>query len=121
MTPFEYLFIAHLVGDYLFQTKWMALHKHNKWLPLFVHVSIYTFVIGITAWLSFGGLSILQLGFVFITHLFLDRRTFVVWWTTVIMQNSDPSSRWLTIIVDQIFHLLVIAIILSFSFSFIGG
>ncbi|MGA9290739.1 MAG: DUF3307 domain-containing protein [Anaerobacillus sp.] len=116
MTPFDYLLLAHLIGDYLFQTKWMALHKHNQWLPLLTHVSIYTFMIGVTAWLAFGGLSFFQLSFVFVTHLILDRRTFVVWWTETVMQNADPGSRWLTVVVDQVFHLIVIGIILTFSF-----
>ncbi|WP_377890248.1 DUF3307 domain-containing protein [Alkalihalobacillus sp. R86527] len=113
MTPFEYLFIAHLVGDFLFQTKWMAKGKHNRWLPLLSHVSIYTAVLGIFAWIGFGGLSILQLAFIFITHLILDRRTFVAWWTRVVMRDVDGSVGWLKVITDQVFHFIVIAIVVS--------
>lgn len=113
MTPFEYLFIAHLIGDFLFQTKWMAEHKHNRWLPLLSHVSIYTAVLGTVAWFGFGGLSMLQLGFIFITHVILDRRTFVTWWTRTVMRDVDDSVGWLKVITDQVFHLIVIAIIVS--------
>jgi hypothetical protein len=47
MTPFEKFFIAHVIGDYLFQNDWMALHKGRKspygfkWQSIVVHSLIY--------------------------------------------------------------------------------
>jgi hypothetical protein len=49
MTPFEKFFIAHIVGDYLLQNDWMALHKGRKtpygfkWQSLVSHSLLYGF------------------------------------------------------------------------------
>ncbi|MCM3789593.1 hypothetical protein M3221_14420 [Domibacillus indicus] len=45
----------------------------------------------------------------FLTHVTIDRRTLVAWWLRTIMKAQGPESGWLGIIVDQIFHLLVLA------------
>lgn len=37
MSLFSYLLIGHLIGDFLFQTTWMAMFKTTKWVPLIVH------------------------------------------------------------------------------------
>lgn len=110
MTPFEFLFVAHLVGDYLFQTNWMAMNKAKKWLPLFTHSLVYSLTIAIVAYFGFGGLSPIALIFVFVSHLFLDRRTFVVWWAEKIMGAVSKEGNWLKIVVDQVFHIIVLAI-----------
>ena len=34
--------LAHLVGDYLLQSHWMAVEKVNKWLPAILHGLTYT-------------------------------------------------------------------------------
>lgn len=36
------ILVAHLVGDYLLQSHWMAVEKVNKWLPAIVHGIVYT-------------------------------------------------------------------------------
>lgn len=112
MTPFEFLFISHLIGDYLFQTNWMAMNKANKWLPLLSHCLVYTLTISIIAFLTFGGLSWLAISFIFLTHVILDRRTFVSWWAEKVMGAVSKESSWLKIVVDQVFHLIILAIAL---------
>lgn len=116
LTPFEWLIIAHLIGDYLFQTSWMAKYKATKWLPLLSHVTVYTFVLSIIAWFAFGGLTIWGILIIFVSHVFLDQRGFVVWWVRTIMRVEDnKQAGWLSIIVDQIFHVLIIAVVVYFS------
>lgn len=36
------ILVAHLVGDYLLQSHWMAVEKVNKWFPAIVHGVTYT-------------------------------------------------------------------------------
>lgn len=112
LSPFAFLILGHLVGDYLFQTSWMAAYKSSKWLPLFVHSAVYTFFIAIFAWIGFGGLSVLGIAIVFIAHLILDQRSFVSWWVKNVMKATGKEAGWLSIVVDQIFHILVLALVL---------
>lgn len=109
MTLFEVLFLAHLVGDFLFQTSWMAMNKATKWIPLLAHVVVYTATITAAAYFFGTGLSLTAIFLVFIGHIILDRRTFVVWWVRNIQQSVDQSAGWLGIVADQIFHLLILA------------
>ncbi len=60
-------FLAHLVGDYILQSHWMATQKVKRWLPALIHGVAYTLpfvVITRSAWtlLVIGG-----------THAVLDR------------------------------------------------
>lgn len=109
MTLFEVLFLAHLVGDFLFQTTWMAMNKATKWIPLLAHVAVYTAIVTAAAFFFGTGLSLSAILFIFIGHIILDRRTFVAWWVRNIQQSVDKSACWLGIIADQIFHLLILA------------
>lgn len=115
MSPFIYLLLGHLVGDYLFQTKWMAINKATQWIALLVHSTTYTFFIALAAWWGDVDLSLLSYASIWVSHVILDRRTFVAWWTRTIMRNRDPEIAWLTIIVDQTFHILVLAIVLHYA------
>lgn len=109
MNLFEVLFLAHLVGDYLFQTSWMAMNKAKHWGALLVHSAVYTLVLYIAANLIWAKqpLTLSAIALIFISHVVLDRRTFVAWWVRRIM--TAPESSWLSIIADQTFHLLIIA------------
>ncbi|MDT0605505.1 DUF3307 domain-containing protein [Croceitalea rosinachiae] len=48
------LLLAHWIGDFLFQTTKMAIHKSSSFKWLFLHVTTYTIVIFIFATLSFS-------------------------------------------------------------------
>ena len=113
MSPFDFLLIAHLIGDFPLQTSWMAINKANNWLPLFVHSILYTAVIGIIAVVGFGGLSLWQLLIIMLAHVILDRRTLVAWWVHQIMRTNLSENRWLGIMVDQVFHVTILALILQ--------
>ncbi|WP_102348178.1 DUF3307 domain-containing protein [Bacillus sp. Marseille-P3661] len=108
MSPFDILLIGHLIGDYLFQTSWMAANKAKKWSALLTHSFVYTLAVAVVAWIGFGGLSVWGILLVFGLHVFFDRRTFVAWWVRTIMTSTGKESGWLSIIVDQTFHLITL-------------
>ncbi|MBM7579253.1 DUF3307 domain-containing protein [Jeotgalibacillus terrae] len=112
MTPFSFLFLSHLVGDYLFQTSWMAAHKKHDWAALLVHCSVYTLTVTAVAFFTFGGLSVIAVVFVFATHVIIDKYFIVQWWIKHVMKPPQSETKWLTIIADQTFHLIVLAIAL---------
>ncbi|GIP33350.1 DUF3307 domain-containing protein [Paenibacillus sp. J2TS4] len=112
-SAFDLLLIAHLIGDYLLQTEWMAKYKAERWGALLTHSLVYTAVIALFAFLWIpGGVSIWGILLVFGSHVFLDRRKPVAYWYEKIMRVTDERSKWLMIIVDQTFHLIVLALIL---------
>ncbi len=111
--------IAHLIGDYLIQTEEEANQKairHFFNWPLLRHVLKYTLCLAIPmVWWSVSPIWIL---WIFATHYVLDRRAFVLWWRIHVMA-SDPAKLketfWLTIMVDQIFHILALAVVCAFQ------
>lgn len=111
MSKFDFLLVAHFIGDYLFQTNWMAVRKMTEWVPLFVHSLVYTLIIWGISILGFQGLSWQACAFILVFHFILDRRTFVNWWSKNIMGLKCDSS-WLTTMVDQSFHLIILALAL---------
>ncbi len=70
MSIFEKFIIAHIIGDYVLQNNWMALNKHDKLFPLFVHCYIYGLVFGLIYLDPFICL------YVSILHLVTDRLPF---------------------------------------------
>lgn len=117
MSSFDYLLLAHFIGDFPLQTNWMAVHKANKWLPLLTHALVYTLTVSMIAWFGFGGLSIWGILLVFVAHVVLDRRIFVQWWLRTVMGTTGKEAIWLGIIVDQVFHLVVLFIAVALRLS----
>jgi len=110
MSQFDILLIAHLVGDYLFQTNWMALNKAEKWLPLIIHSFVYTAIVWAISYLGFSGLSWKACVFIFITHVILDRRSLLLFWCKHIMGLKEGKPFWLVIMADQTLHLIILAV-----------
>lgn len=90
MSPFDFLLIAHLLGDFPLQTSWMAINKMNKWLPLLAHSIVYTSVIGIIALVGFGGLAPWQLLIIMLAHIF--KYHFSLRFLNCLGKGSRPSS-----------------------------
>lgn len=108
MNLFEALLVGHLIGDFLFQTAWMAWYKQSRWAPLLAHVVTYTAIVTAVG-LWHGGLSIWAVMLIFITHLWIDRGSLVRWWARTIQGVARPEDAWLRIVTDQIFHIVVLA------------
>lgn len=114
MSQFDWLLIGHLIGDFLLQTSWMAKYKATKWLPLLTHVLVYTIVVASFGWIS-GGLSLWGIAIIFIGHILLDRKTFVAFWVRHVQTAKGPEQVWLSIVADQIFHVILLAVAIAVS------
>lgn len=103
-----WLIVGHMVGDFLFQTRWMAEQKAVQWDALLIHCFLYTLIIALFA-LPAGGLTWWSLLIILVAHMVLDRRGFTRWWLKNV--NKSDGTFWLMIVHDQSWHLLVLAII----------
>ena len=115
MSLFDWLLLGHLIGDFLFQTDSMAKHKPQNLRWLVGHVSLYMVTITVII-LAYGlshtlpvRLPITAWLFIFVTHLILDRRSFTARWMRLV--GASPEHPWLPIVVDQIFHLITLALV----------
>ena len=114
--------LAHLVGDYLIQSHWMATQKAAKWWPAIAHGLTYTIPY------VFVTQSPLALAFIAGTHIIIDRYRLakhVVWFKNQAAPKAHrpdwedakatgyPSdtpawmSVWLMILADNTLHLLI--------------
>ena len=94
------ILIAHLVGDYLFQNRWMALNKHNVPVICALHSWIYTFaVMFICGWADWKFYA------VFISHFIVDYFRIGAKWRQ--FYSKDTELPW-TILSDNTMHLLIL-------------
>lgn len=111
---FLYLFGAHLIGDWIVQTYWMATEKSKRLLPLLAHVvsyHIFTFFALYLAGVSLNS-NLLATFFLAFTHVILDNRRFEIWWLRTIKKVKDEEIPiWLLLGVDQSFHLILLAFV----------
>jgi hypothetical protein len=114
MSLFDWLLVGHLVGDFLMQTHMMAKCKEQSWPWMLKHVGVYmavmTVVIGtyaLTHPVPFW-LVVVVLIFIAGTHVVLDRRHFTQGWMRLVGVSTDHA--WMPLVVDQVFHLLVLAV-----------
>lgn len=92
----QLLYLAcHLVGDFAFQSAWMAMEKGKSWEVLFYHSATYTAPFIFTGYLLDHPFSILCCSLICGSHVLIDA----------------TKARWKLIKhiwVDQLLHLLVI-------------
>lgn len=111
--------LAHLVGDYLIQSHWMAVEKVNRWWPAIAHGLTYTIPYALVTQ-SFAALAVIA-G----THIVIDRYRLakhVVWAKNQIAPKAYRPTHtatgypddtppwlavWLLIIADNALHLLI--------------
>lgn len=101
---------AHLIGDYLLQTDWMAQNKKKSNLACFVHVITYLLPF------LFCDLAIWQLLLIGLQHYFQDRTNFIVWFMKFKKSEgftSHPMTPWSIIVTDNIVHILFIASVVA--------
>ena len=115
MSLFDWLLIAHLLGDSLLQTDGMPKNKAQDWSWMLRHVGVYmTLVAAVVIAYSLAHpapvwLIGMLLFFVVAAHIVLDRRRFVDWWTRLV--GASPEHPWLGIVLDQVFHLVALAMV----------
>jgi hypothetical protein len=118
MNLFEWLLVGHLVGDFLLQSDSMADQKGRQWTWMFRHVGAYMLVLTVVLvgyWLAVPlpvwPLAVAWL-FLLATHIILDRRSFTQAWMRLV--GMSPDHPWLPIVVDQVFHVLTLAVSAQF-------
>lgn len=97
---------AHLIGDYLLQTHWMAVNKKSSNFACSIHVLAYMLPF-LFCGISWGGLLLIA-G----QHWMQDRTTMVQWFmdhTGKGAFSQPPLGPWSVIVTDNIFHILWIA------------
>jgi hypothetical protein len=112
------LLMGHLVGDYLLQDDWQAQNK-KKPSPLgdiacAVHSIIYTLCVWAFTWLGGNLWPAWALAIIYVTHFCLDRWKFMPWWFKMANKpifGAPPMAPWSYIVVDNIFHILVLYIL----------
>lgn len=69
-----YILAVHYVGDFLLQTRWMALGKGKSALPLTVHVGVYTttLFVGCLWWFESVWLAMVYAGLNGMVHWCVD-------------------------------------------------
>lgn len=108
MNPFAWMLVGHLAGDFLLQTAWMAERKAKEWPPMLTHCFIYTTAVALFS-LPAGGLTVMSIVIIFLAHAIVDRRKIVGFWSKYI--SRSPDNNWLKIVQDQVWHILVLAIV----------
>ena len=122
-------FLGHLVGDYLLQTKHMALNKSAKGWSGFKtctwHVFVYTVSICLMIW---NADAILVLA-IFLPHWIIDRWSLASFWLKLIKGRTFESSylsqdkyrefdiaftSLVYAVVDNTFHLLSLWLVIKF-------
>jgi Protein of unknown function (DUF3307) len=111
--------LAHLVGDYIFQSHWMATNKTKRSTAAVIHAATYTAPFVVISQ------NLYALAFICISHFVIDRwrlARFIVWlkngpWlpiTATGYQDDVPPwlSVWLLIIADNTIHLACNGLIL---------
>lgn len=112
--------LAHLIGDYILQSDWMAANKRLRSVPCAIHCLLYTacFVPITQNWIS--------IGIIFASHFAIDRfglARYIVYLKNALSPEPMPAwedcnttgyhherpawlATWLTIIADNTLHLI---------------
>jgi hypothetical protein len=106
-----------MAGDYLFQTYWMATQKTKQFSALTIHAGFYACAVWVTS-LPVGGLSLLSVLFLFITHAVVDKRDVTLWWCKHVTRSKH---MWLVIMTDQAVHIVVLALTCLLEQRIAGG
>lgn len=113
--------LAHMVGDYLIQSHWMATEKTKRWWPAIVHGVTYTLPFlfitqSVTALAVIAGTHIVIDHYRLARYLVWFRNQFAPWRFRPTLRRSptgtpadapDWLAVWLLFIADNIVHVLI--------------
>jgi hypothetical protein len=116
VSVFAAFLVAHMVGDYLFQTDWQARHKRGglsgdrvAFKALASHVTTYTLAfVPALIWVADeldAGWAILAAALIYIPHLIIDDGRIVRFYLANV-KRADGFDLGLAASVDQSFHVL---------------
>ena len=116
MSLFDLLLVAHFVGDWMFQTSWMADNKRGRPLSAacLLHCLVYTLVVGALLMAAASlGLVALSPGaaagaaiFLFLTHWLIDGFNLPRLWNSLVNRTEKD---FVLIVLDQTMHLATLA------------
>ena len=115
------LLIAHMVGDFILQSDWMALNKGKRWDALSLHVGVYIAVVSLIIaafqppspypyaelW-QFGGWVLVNGVAHFVTDAITSRVTSRLWFLPQVGQGMRPT--WIQVEVKDTRHWFFVAI-----------
>ncbi len=113
MSLFDSMLVAHLLGDWIFQTEWQALHKAKSLAALLTHVVTYHLILlavlllqlPVNDWHPYAAVAVLA-----VTHAWLDRRAnLAAFMRAVHIVRERPAEGWLLMTVDQAIHVCLLA------------
>jgi hypothetical protein len=112
LEPLYLALLGHLVGDYLFQSDWMADNKKKQSLACLIHSTIWAVcVVLFTGWGWIPFVVLLAI------HFIQDRTYMVRNWMHLVGQDRfavGAYAPWSMVIVDNTFHLLQIWLVWKF-------
>ncbi|MEP9409022.1 DUF3307 domain-containing protein [Peribacillus frigoritolerans] len=114
VTLFIILYIGHKIADYLFQTEYQALNKQSNWGALLRHCTIYTLIITLLAFITIGFFSWTAVFILFISHVIIDKRGFLIWWARRVKKMADTNNQSQQPVLnelDQAFHYIILFIV----------
>lgn len=118
MTTFNWLLVAHLVGDWLLQNDWMARHKQDGLFnrAIAVHCMMYTGTTLASLWLAAFNTSIqppyfLFSTFILLSHWIIDATGMARHWSHFFRQSD---THFVQIMVDQTMHIVILACLAAF-------
>jgi hypothetical protein len=100
MTPLLWLVAGHLLGDFAFQSEWMAMNKGKSWEINLYHAAVYTATICVVAAIGGVTLSVLALAILLVSHFCID--PFKARWNLI-------RSIW----IDQLLHFIVLIAVIA--------
>jgi hypothetical protein len=92
---------AHFVGDFAWQSTWMAMEKGKSWTALVAHSATYTSAFVVLGLVSPVKISLLGLAVYLVSHVVID--ALKARWNLI-------GSIWLDQVCHTIIHLIVVAI-----------
>jgi len=107
------LFLAHLVGDFLFQPKWLAENKGKRpWALLchgFVHyASAWACLLIFTPIIFPSVHNQAAVGGYFLAHLLVDKSK------SLVVAHKPRHDQWHTFLLDQLIHIFILAMTACF-------
>jgi len=118
-TPLELFIIIHFIGDFLLQNKWLSFYKNKSVLVKAVHSFIYA-VVFLPVLLYYGAsFIVVKLLILFLSHFIIDSDKNIIFLLNKFKKiKADDFSeaiwRIIVLVTDQLFHLLIIVLILMF-------
>jgi Protein of unknown function (DUF3307) len=115
---FAVFVVSHVVGDYIFQTEWQALHKHGglgdsptKRRALLSHIATYTLAyVPALIWLS-GSLGVGVFGvaiLIALPHLIQDDGRLLTSYARIFKKADIATNLLLGALLDQSFHIVAL-------------